>query len=167
MTVVPSIVVAINDADQVIDVSSGDRMLDHVAEHFRRRPNRNDDPRSTSRNVEPSEAHVIQFFDQNGQELQLAVSNSWHALTFRPHGRCLPTNELRARIEGILVRRMEAIEAQSRPPMFGLPSDSEWPDFLSACAALLAGRTVISWPDDDDLNRRGWFHNTFVHGGKP
>lgn len=165
---VEDIVVAINEEDQVIDVDSSAAVLEHVRAHLTTAAHIADHRRtSATETADPADDHVIEFFNQDGEELMLVVLNAWHEFKLLPSGRRLPVEKLRARMESILTRRRSVIDTESTPPVLDFPTQPEWDDFLSACAALVSGHAIISLPPHDPMDRRGWFHNTFVHGGNP
>jgi hypothetical protein len=160
MGAVDDIVIAINEVDQVFDVASSETILEHVSGHLRT------DSQVANENGDPIEARVIEFFNQDGEELLLVVCNSWHELKFIPSGDRTGIEELRYRMEVILNLRFDAIGEE--PATLAVPTEPDWHAFLAACAALVAGdgieppSTIAAPP-----NPKGWFHNTFVHGGNP
>jgi hypothetical protein len=162
------LVIAINEIDQILDIASADVIVSHVTSHFGGVGPTPVPTDPIGRDLTLDE-HRIDFFDGAGEVLALVVSDAWKKFEFVPSDEQIPIAELRGRIETVLRRRFEAIAEDPRSPVLTFPTDKDWGVFLAACGRLVAGTGVFVWPTDDkDPNdRRGWFHNVFVHGGNP
>jgi hypothetical protein len=96
----------------------------------------------------------------------VVISNAWHKVAFVPSGGRADLRELRGRMERIIDGRFAAVAQESNPPPLKKPKGGNWPQFLESCAELVNGRQQPApMTEPDPFDRRGWWHNTFVHGG--
>lgn len=157
------LVIAINESDQVLDVAPAADILDHIVGHRPKVPTK--DPRQVAGD-EP-EFNVIDLYRADGEVLELVVGNDWHDLTLRPTGRYADLEQLRTRIQDVVDQRMEEIPPSSLGPMrLHPPVAEDWDGYLAETRGLVTG-TSATFSGPDPFDRRGWFHNTFVHGGNP
>lgn len=159
---VPKLVVALNEADQVIDIDAPEALLTHIISHAKALPVESADPAA-----ETSDDRSIEFFSEDGEELEVVVSNAWYILRFLPTGRRVDVDSLRGRIQTVLDHRFAVIAEELHPPQVRMPVGDTWPAYLRSCAELVAGDRLPPPPPGTAVpfDRRGWWHNTFVHGG--
>ena len=157
------LVIAINESDQVLDVAPAADILAHIVGH---RPKvLTGDPRQVVGDY--PKVNVIDLYRADGEVLVLVVGNDWRDLTLRPTGEYADLEQLRARIQVVVDRRMDEIPPSTLGPMRLHPPVAEnWDEYLAETRGLVTG-TSATFHGPDPFDRRGWFHNTFVHGGNP
>lgn len=157
------LVIAINESDQVLDVAPATDILAHIVSH---RPTAPTQIPGRAIGLD-GEVNVIDLYGVDGEVLELVVGNDWHDLTLRSTGRRIDLEQLRARIQYVVDRRMQEIPPSSLGPMrLHPPVADDWYGYLAETRGLVTG-TSATFTGPDPFNRRGWFHNTFVHGGNP
>lgn len=153
------LVIAIDDADRVLDVAESNTILKHLAGHLRAQVDAKGQP---SPQAGASESRVIEFYSRTGERLQLVVCDAWRTVAFVPTGRAPEPELLRPRLEAALNQLATRFGGQEYAPQA-----ATWEAFVVATANFLAGDGAQPPDIRDPPDRRNWFHNTFVHGGNP
>lgn len=165
---VPDLVIAVNVAEQVLNVASANEILTHIVTHSPAPSPRSAADMSTGLEAPARESNVIGFYRADGAILHLVVVHGWHELDLIPSGRRIEIEQLRAIIQAVIDAQMIRIAEQPLGTLHLHPPTAEdWAGYLAETQGLITGTSATYVDGPDPFDRRGWFHNTFVHGGNP
>jgi hypothetical protein len=131
----------------VLNVATGGQTLIHLLEHLA--------------DASLSGHEQVDFFDQTGRRLVPSVNREVVGLRFEAAGDGdIGEAALQQRVRDVMVGKQEAATAHSSSssvPSPELPLAAAWEEQLEVLSMLV----------DGSKDRKGFWHNLFVHGGNP
>lgn len=147
-------------------VDTVDAVLAHVLGHLRGSggsPGGTGDTESTA-GPERGSAGSLRFSTTDGERLDLRLAEDWRTLRLERTGVVVPVQELETEVRRVLDQRVAGLRRRPGEEATWAPPE-RWDQLV---AELHDGLPALSVEvGHHGFDSRGFFHNLFVHGGRP